>query len=83
MTAPKQFTYRQDGLQQFVELDGEDISRLVRSVSFDVGVHEIPAVRLELAVFEFESVSGQTEIHIADGTADLLKKLGWTPPEES
>lgn len=66
---------------QKVELDGADISRLVRSVSIDAEAGVIPSVRLELAVFEVESVA-EGKIHIASGTEDLLVRLGWTPPAE-
>lgn len=67
---------------QVVTLDGDDISRLVRSVSIDAEAGHIPSVRLELAVFEIESAAEGTKVHIASGTEDLLVRLGWTPPAE-
>lgn len=73
----------QAGQRQTVELDGEDISRVVRSVSIDAEAGGLPTVRLELAVFELETASGETKIHLGSGTEDLLKRLGWTPPKET
>lgn len=76
------FAFRQSAGLQTVELDGEDISRAVRSVGIDAEAGGLPAIRLELAVFELETAVGESEIHLAPGTEDLLKRLGWTPPEE-
>ena len=80
----RKLTYRQSSpVRQEVELDGKDISHLVRSVSIDAEAGHFPTVRLELAVFEMEFATGETRIHVAPGTADLLVDLGWTPPAEA
>jgi hypothetical protein len=78
----KKLTFTQNGRQQKVFLDGEEISSAIRSISIEAEAWQAPVVSLELAVFEIESVVDQTKIHIADSTVDLLKRLGWTPPAE-
>ena len=67
-------------VDQRVELEGEDISRLVRSVSIEAEAGHLPTVTLELAVFEIETAAGDAKIHLAQGTAELLERFGWTPP---
>lgn len=71
---------------QVVKLDGEDISKAIRSLSINAEAGQIPEVELQLAVFEIE-VGGppelgmaETKIRIFDETVELLKRLGWTPP---
>ncbi len=73
---------KQSGARQTVELDGDDISRNVRAISLDIEAGQLPTVRVDLAVFELETDTGETKIHLAPGTADLLVRLGWTPPTE-
>lgn len=67
---------------QVVILDGEDISKQVRSISITADAGQLPAVVLELMVIEVDSdVPGSVpEIRVAQGTADLLQRFGWTPP---
>ena len=79
----RKLTYRQTNpVKQEVELDGVDISRLVRSVSIEAEAAHVPTVTLELAVFEMHSEIAAARIYVAPGTAELLVELGWTPPAE-
>ena len=73
---------RQSGAVQTVELDGEDISNSVTSLSLDMEAGNLPRVQLDLAVFELETQAGDAQIQIAAGVEDLLKRFGWTPPTE-
>lgn len=72
--------FRQEGRKQVVELDGEDISACIRSINISAEAWEAPEVSLQLAVFEIETGADESRIHIAEGTAELLQRLGWTPP---
>lgn len=67
---------------QVVKLDGEDISKQVRSLSITATAGQLPAVVLDLLVFEIDSEAeeGVSEIQVTQGTADLLLRFGWTPP---
>ena len=78
----KRLKFTQEGRKQTVELDGEDISSAIRSMTLDVEAAQPPTVHLNLVVFEIETDLGETRIHITDSTVDLLKRLGWTPPAE-
>lgn len=80
----RKFTFRQTDQKPLgsVELDGEDISRLVRSISLDSEAGHLPEVTLDLMVVEVETVTDETRVHMAPGTAELLVRLGWSPPEE-
>lgn len=77
------FAFRQDGRKQIAELDGEDVSTAVRSVTFTADVNDVPQVTLELVVVEIDAHTDDARIHVGEESALLLKKLGWTPPEES
>ncbi len=80
----KKLIFRQtDAYKQSIELNGEDISRYVRSFSIDAEPGRLPEIRLDLAVFEVETDTSDAKIHLAPGTADLLVQLGWTPPRGS
>lgn len=75
------FTFEQDGHVGRVSIDGHDISKAVRSLTFngDAGMH--PRVTLDLDIHDVTTVSSQnTELLIPDGTAEALIALGWTPP---
>lgn len=79
----RKLTFRQDGpVNQTVELDGEDISRYVRSFSIDAEAGHLPEISLDLLVFELEAETSDTKIHLAPETAGILVRLGWTPPRE-
>jgi hypothetical protein len=75
--------FRQNGLRQVLELDGENISTGIRSVTFTADAGDVPQVTLELVVFELDADTDNARIHVGEESALLLKKLGWTPPEES
>lgn len=69
--------------EQNVKLDGEDISKAVRSLSFKVTAGEVPEVSLQLAAFEIEADGGsEARIHVTEETVELLKRFGWHPPVE-
>ena len=67
---------------QVVTLDGENISKQVRSISITAGVGQLPSVVLELLVLEVDSEleEGVTEIRVPQATADLLSRFGWIAP---
>lgn len=78
----KKLTFTQNGRQQKVHLDGEEISSAIKAISIEAEACQVPVVRLDLAVFEIETDTDEVKIHITDSTVDLLKRLGWTPPAE-
>lgn len=67
---------------QVVTLDGEDISKQVRSVSITADAGQPPGVVLELLVHEVDSEieQGVSEIRVPQATADLLSRFGWIAP---
>lgn len=62
-------------------LDGQDISNLLRAVKVEASPHP-PEVTLRLGSIAVE-VQGEAgpELRLDEGTAELLEKFGWTPPE--
>lgn len=84
MTLARKFSYQSGRNLGHAEVmvDGEDISNLVRGVSFDVHVGEIPKVELDLVVSESVIRSGYAQIFLKEGVRELLIKYGWTPPAE-
>lgn len=77
------FTFEQDDIVGRVSIDGHDISKAVRSLTFssEAGMH--PCVTLELHIHDVTTVSSQdTELLIPDATKEALLALGWTSPTE-
>jgi hypothetical protein len=69
--------------EQSVELDGVDISKIVRSAEISGGATEVPQLTLTLNIER----SITTEFNggvvcLSPETQTLLVKLGWKPPEE-
>lgn len=72
--------------QGTVELDGTDLSNVVRAVEFRADAHARTVVNLELCVDEIEttmlgSVDAEILVNIPDDVISTLMTLGWTPPE--
>ena len=77
------FKFEQDGIVGRVSIDGHDISKAVRSITFHGDVGMYPRVTLDLHIHDVTTVSSQdTELLIPDATMDALIALGWTPPTE-
>jgi hypothetical protein len=67
-----------------VQLDGQEISRAIRGISFDAsasGRPDPPKAVLDLVVWDWD-IESDADVSIPDKTVDLLKRLGWTPPRE-
>lgn len=68
-----------EGGKGVVEIDGQDVSGLVRKVTVAAGANEPALVVLELGrVVVHTEASAQVEVD--KPTADFLRTLGWTPP---
>lgn len=65
-----------------VELDGADISAVVRGVTIDLRAGDIPRATLDVLVTELNSSSGEVVVDLPAGSHELLVRLGWTPPPE-
>lgn len=66
---------------QHLEINGVQINNAVRSAVIEVRAGELPAMALELAVFEDLDAEGYACVTLSNGTRDLLNKAGWVPPE--
>lgn len=72
----------QSGAHQTVHLDGVDITHAFRGVKVTVGVGHLPVAELDVLLFEFDTVTEGTTVHLPEATRTALLALGWTPPEE-
>ena len=67
-----------------IEIDGHDITKAVREVTFSVGVDRLPVATIDLLVLSDGAIaSSDTTVVIPDDTADALVAMGWMPPEEA
>ncbi|MFM9634759.1 hypothetical protein ACKI10_45340 [Streptomyces galilaeus] len=64
-----------------VEIDGQDVSSVVRGFTLDGKVGNRHELVLDLLV-DVGEVSGKAHVHIPPATAALLVDLGWTPPDD-
>jgi hypothetical protein len=70
------------GLDQRVWLDDEEISTAVQGYTIKGHAGDLPEITLNPLVFA--SVEAEAEhIYVAKDAVELLKRLGWTPPEGS
>lgn len=82
MTAPKprqvKITETETGKGR-VEVDGKDVSGLVRraSVSVEAGAPAVVVLELGRVVVSTEA---SATVEVDKPTADFLRTLGWTPP---
>lgn len=66
-----------------VRLDGQEISDAILAISIDAAYGDHAArVRLDLPIVEGTFLSEDASVHIPPATADLLVRLGWTPPNQ-
>jgi hypothetical protein len=73
-----------NGLGHGFEVDGRDIARLVTGADIRIEGDASPVVRLALVVPPADFVlNSAATVTLDDETAELLKLLGWTPPEAS
>jgi hypothetical protein len=68
--------------QATIELDGEEIQNGLRRVALELEAGEVNQATLELLAPVIEVV-GEFRIHLPEETRAALKRLGWTPPEET
>lgn len=64
-----------------VEIDGVDVSRHLNGYALVDTVKHGPRLRLDTGLLERAEILGVTNVEVDPGTAELLKSLGWTPPE--
>jgi hypothetical protein len=63
-----------------VTLDGQDISHLVTAATVTFDPRSLPRAELDVRAVETE-VNGTAVLHLKPGTAELLERFGWTPPD--
>jgi len=63
-------------------IDGLDISHIVTSLRLDVSAGHEHRLELQLRAFPFSAALEGVEARIDGETADVLQRLGWTPPWE-
>jgi hypothetical protein len=69
------------GHQATVEMDGEEIGKGLRKVALAVEAGEVNTATLELSLPTIEA-DGEFHVHLSEENQVLLKRLGWSPPEE-
>jgi hypothetical protein len=65
-----------------VEVNGVDVTRGVTGASMELAPNKPTRVWLSMAVVDGAQFSGSAHVGVATPTAELLIKLGWTPPTE-
>lgn len=86
MTEHHAFRFSNVGMTKgraLVELDGQDISDVVKGMAVDAGSRETPRVMVELMAPEQDITVEETEIQLPAKMTDLLLRLGWLPPEQA
>ena len=77
---------RVDGESGRVKFDlcGTDISKLVRSATFELEDQGRPILRvqLDLATIKDARLEGDALVGLTDEMKELLQEFGWTPPSE-
>ena len=70
------------GYHATVEMNGQDIGRGLRKVALTLEASEPNVAILELGLPTIEA-DGEFHVHLSEENQVLLKRLGWTPPEET
>ena len=65
-----------------VTIDGVDVSRMIRAVSARVAVGDLPRVQLDMVLGSVAHTLDGAAVSVDHDTAQLLVRLGWTPPPE-
>lgn len=63
-----------------IALDGHDVADGVHGLTLTFAVSDVPRLSLDLHLAEDVAFSGEVQVVIPDATAELLTRLGWTPP---
>lgn len=72
------------GRASTVEIDGHDLANGIRSLRLDADAGSLPELHIDLAVIDVTEVeSEQTRVVVPEATAEALRALGWTPPEQA
>lgn len=61
-------------------LDGHDVSSMVRKARLTVESGEHHVLELELIPYPLGVSLNKTDVRIPEDMADVLVRLGWTPP---
>jgi hypothetical protein len=62
-----------------VTLDDQDISHLITSATVTFAPGSMPTAELGVVAYE-SGWAGEAELILTPGTAELLERFGWTPP---
>lgn len=65
-----------------VELDGESIEHGLRGVVLRIDADEVVTAELDLLYLDAE-FEGQAKVVLPEETQAVLKRLGWTPPDDA
>lgn len=63
-----------------VKIAGHEIKRVVTGIHLDARPGELTRVEIDVMAMEGVSFRGAAYVGIAEGTAEVLESLGWTPP---
>lgn len=66
----------------YVKVDGQDITRAVAAIGFNARVGEKTTLTLDLAIQKGVSFVGEARVRVLDETVAALLALGWTPPPD-
>jgi hypothetical protein len=69
------------GMHAKVELDGQDISSALRGLTVRFDAHMAPTAVLNVDIYHAAEIDAKNvTVVLPDATAELLTRLGWTPP---
>jgi hypothetical protein len=68
--------------QGTVELDGESITHGLRGIVLHLNAGDLVTAQLDLLYLDAE-FEGHAKVILPEDTQTLLKRLGWTPPQET
>lgn len=72
----------EDG-QCTVQLGGHDLTQGVTGVKLEIAAGEFPRLVLDLSALLIDvTADGQVGVVIPDATAEVLTRLGWSPPPQ-
>lgn len=66
-----------------VKLDGLDVSKIVQRLTVEATAGDGITVTLAFPVRENIHFAGEARVDLDPRTAELLQRLGWTPPDDS
>jgi hypothetical protein len=72
-----------DGMRAKVELDGHDISRYITGLTMRYDTANVPTAVIDVVLLSHTDIDAEdADVVVPEPTAELLVRLGWTPPAQ-